>query len=207
MSSPKQTKDEVDTSGWLTCAAASDLAHCSENTIRNWVRHDKLHPRRALRAVGARPDGPVREVDVYDPSEISVMAAALKKASAPPVGPGEVAARAFELFDRGTPIRRVVVELREVPAKVEELHEQWLDCGGSEIVVAGAAREELERLLGPFADVADLVSRATAALARDVEVTVEEGTPLATATDAQVERAVLAVIEPGRGVGEAGAAP
>lgn len=139
--------------------------------------------------------GVVLEVQVYDPRELAALMAARASAKvAAPDDPGELAAKAFELFDEGMPLRRVVIRMRETPAKVAELHDQWSELGGAELVVAGAAKSELERFVGPFEDVAGLVERIRALLGKVVEVEAAEG-PLVTASDAEIEGAMVAVLD------------
>jgi hypothetical protein len=186
-----------DTTDWLTVGQASDRWAVSENTIRTWNRTGKLHSRTAKRTLQS---GVVLEVQVYDPRELAaLMAARGNPKVAAPGDRGELAARAFELFDEGTPLRRVVIRLRETPATVAELHDQWSELGGAELVVAGAAKAELERFVGPFEDVAGLVERIRATLGRVVEVEVADdgGGRLASASDAEIEGAMLAVLEEG----------
>jgi hypothetical protein len=105
-------------------------------------------------ASGAR-----RDVLVFNPLELARMAR--RKADANPNDAGEIAARAFELFEAGKPLRELVIALRETLPKVEELHEQWLRCGGSELVINPVAQRELERLVGPFDGVAGLVQQVS----------------------------------------------
>lgn len=190
----------VDTSTWLTCREAADLLRVSENTIRAWGRRrDDKDGRRIpilspLRVKRPHPSGATREVDVYDPQQLAAIAARRRS----PVtinSQGEVAARAFEMFDRGEPLREIVVQLRELPERVAELHEQWMSLGGADLVIGATARAELARFLGDFSDVADLVDRVRDRLGERVEVAVEDGSPLDRASDAEVERAIVGVIE------------
>jgi hypothetical protein len=71
----------------------------------------------------------------------------------------EVAARAFEMFEEGRPIREIVIALRVRPERIERLHDQWKDFGGAELVITPVAKRELERIIGPFVGVADIVER------------------------------------------------
>jgi len=190
MSSGSPRNGTEDTSTWLKCADASDLLRVSENTIRTWARRGYLHPQLARRA---RLDGAVHEVEVFDPKELAVVAAR-RRVPMTAGGPGEVAASAFEMFDGGTSLREVVIQLRQTPQLVAELHDQWLEFGGARLVVGAAAKVELVRLVGEFDDIAGLVDRVSSALACRIEVSVEDGTPLARASDAVVERAILGVI-------------
>lgn len=130
------------------------MCRVSYNTIKNWVLKGLLHPQRAMRML---PHGAQREVQVFDPRELSKMAR--RKIDVHGNDAGEIAARAFELFETGKSLREVVIELRETLPKVEELHEQWLRSGGSELVITPVAQRELERLVGRFDGVAGLVER------------------------------------------------
>lgn len=190
MQSAKSSKQAVDTDTWLTCAQASDLLGRSENTIRKWARSNVLHPARATRV---QPSGASREVEVFDPHELAKIGSRSRIASVPN-DPGELAARAFELFDDGKALREVVVILRETPWKISELHEQWADLGGAKLVINQAAQVELQRFLGPFEDVADLVSRVRGQLGAVIEVECTEATPLDRATDSEVERGIVGVL-------------
>lgn len=128
------------------------MCRVSWNTIKNWTKKQLLHPQLALRPLA---NGAMREVFVYDPRELARMAR--RKADANDAG--EIAARAFELFEHGKSLREVVIALRETLPKVEELHEQWTRSGGSELVITSVAKRELEVLVGPFEGVAGLVQR------------------------------------------------
>ena len=118
---------QVDTSKWLTRTQASDLLGVAVDTLRGWERRGILHPRQAL--VHAPR---MREVTVYDPDELARIQYRKKQLTAIQADPGERTARAFELFEQGKTLREVVIELRETVARVEELHQQWLDLGGRE---------------------------------------------------------------------------
>jgi hypothetical protein len=166
MADQKNGSAEVDTATWLTCAEASDLLHVSEGTIRSWARDGgRLHPRKGQRVLAS---GRKATLDLYDPHELAPMG---RRGRSPvPSGPGEAAARAFELFDAGRSLRQVVIDLRETPEKVSELHDQWHDLGGCEMVIGGTARAELERFLGPIRDVAELVKRVSDLLGERIEI-------------------------------------
>jgi hypothetical protein len=59
-------------------------------------------------------------------------------------------------------IREVVIELRETPDHVQQLHESWLTTGGSEeteLAITTAVKEDLERLIGPFTTITELLQR------------------------------------------------
>lgn len=174
MVAAKSTNNDVDTSSWVTRNQAADLIGVSHTTIKNWDGVH-LHPRKARRPL---PNGGFREVWVYDTDELSKIPSGLRqRARAMPGGQGEIAARAFEMFDEGHPLRRVVISLRETPEAVEVLHDQWMRLGGADVVVGPAARAEIERLLGPFDGVAGLVERIR-------ELTCPAAAPTPVATDA-----------------------
>ena len=123
-------------------------------TIANYERKGKLHPRRTY-----RPDsrGVDRNVAVYDPSELTSLPRAPQ--AAPAVRePGEIAARAFELFDQGMTPREAVIELRETPERISGLRENWLDLGGAGLTITQSTKAALEQLVGPFSDVSDLLA-------------------------------------------------
>ncbi len=152
----KSDSTPVDTSGWLTRQQAADLLNVSHSTIKNWDGR-LLHPQKETRPL---PNGGSREIWVYDPHELAkVPPAKRQRALMIPGDKGEIAGRAFELFDDGTPLRQVVTQLRETPEAVDVLHDQWTRMGGAEWVLSEAARAELGRLVGPFDGVAGLIDR------------------------------------------------
>ncbi len=159
MGTTSQQLAPVDTDGWLTCTDAANKLGISQNTIRNWERRGKLHPQKAPRP---HPLGAFRDVLVYDPAELARMPR--RRIASTIHDPGELCARAFELFDAGSSLREVVIKLREQPTKVEELHDQWVNFGGADIVVGPIAHAEIERYLGAFVGVAGLVERLREAL-------------------------------------------
>lgn len=169
MPDPRSPPAAVDTSTWLTCAEASDLLHCSENTLRARVRSNMLHPRKGRRVL---PGAGTREVDLFDPRELGPLSRRWKTPA--PNDPGELAAQAFELFEEGISQREIVIRLREAPDKVTQLHDLWLDMGGSDLVIGAQARVELERLVGPFVDMAELVTRVSSLLGERIDVTLSE---------------------------------
>jgi hypothetical protein len=175
--------DTVDRSDWLTVRQISDSLAVSENTVRMWVNRGTL--KNVSKAQRRGRNGGLYLCDVFDPKEVAALDAKRRKgAPAPPSDPGEMAARAFELFDRGDELRKVVVKLRQKPEVVSELHDQWLDLGGAQVVITAEAREALERILGSFEDVADLVRLIQARLAtKDVgPATNDPGSVIATET-------------------------
>ena len=159
LGTPKVPTKEVDTSTWLTRNESADMLHVCVNTIANYERKGKLHPRRVY-----RPDaqGIERRVAVYDPDE-------LVRLPHPPVQvseqrPGEIAARCFEFFANGKTIAEAVIALRETPDLIHTLHENWLNSGGSNLQITPIAKEAFERLVGPFASTADLLELVAKAL-------------------------------------------
>jgi hypothetical protein len=150
----KSNGGAVDTSTWLTVAAASDFMGCSENTVRGWIRQERLVPAKVSRP---HPSGGTREIQVINPSDLARMP---RRRAGPIAGDmGEISARAFELYDEGDSVRRVVVALRIEPDLAAALREQWLECGGADLVVSPRARTELEALVGAFDGIAELVER------------------------------------------------
>jgi hypothetical protein len=137
---------------WLTHTEAADLVGVSYNTIAYWARRGLLQPQKERRTLS---NGTVREVLVFDSN--AVMEVARRRNGVNDVD--ETAARAFEMFEEGRSIREVVIKLRKAPDRIEALHEQWLSCGGSELVLNAVARRELADLVGSFDGVADLVQR------------------------------------------------
>lgn len=144
---------EIDS--WLDRNSAADLLGCSKETLVNLEKRDRLHPKRTVRrdTVGAE-----RMVWVYDPNELA--AVSRKHRGGYDIRPpGEVAARCFELLDHGKSVREIVIELREMPEKIVELKEKWHDHGGADRVLSPPAWERLAILVGPFANIAELVAR------------------------------------------------
>ncbi len=156
-------RDEVpnDTKSWLTRNESTDLLSVCTQTLKNYERQGKLHPIRVPRR-DAR--GHEQLVVVYDPKEL----AKLPRGSGRPFGPrepGELNARANELFAQGKNVSEVVIELRETSDKVRELHDRWLDDSKATLVISNEAKGALENMLGPFTGVAELVELVTAKLA------------------------------------------
>src|SRR5262245_33650081 len=141
MGSDKRDGDDVNTDSWLTANQVSDMRNISLQTVANYKRADhpqdprrkRLNPRRAMRRLR---NGSMKQVEVFDPQEV----ASLPIHRGAPLDPGELAARAFELFDAGVALKDVVVELRADPGQVNLLFMQWSELGGSEFVIGTAAR-------------------------------------------------------------------
>ncbi len=154
--------NEGDTSTWLTRNEAMDLLGCSLSTLLNYEKRDKLHPARAMRVDGR---GTERLVWAYDPRELAKLPnIAIYKTAAR--APGEIAARAFEMFSDGAELDDIVKELRETPDHVQQLHEKWLDMRGARHVLTPQIRLAFEGLVGKFTDAAELLDLVTAQLAR-----------------------------------------
>jgi len=132
-----------------------DLLGCSVQTLRNHEYRGKLHVQFAMRA---DPQGVLRRTAVYNPKELANLP---KYAASVIRSPGEITARSFELFREGKSILDVVLIVREETSKVRALYEEWLDAGGSNLVIAPEAQEALQELWGPFASVAELVDLNT----------------------------------------------
>lgn len=92
------------------------MAGVSYNTIVNWVNAGRLHPQKEMRLL---TNGQHREIKVFKQAELMKL---IRRRD--PNEPGEVAARAFELFQEGRSIREVVIALRQTPERIEELHDQ-----------------------------------------------------------------------------------
>ncbi len=149
----KPVAPPADTSTWLRRTEAADLLGVGENTILNWQKNGLLHPVKAMRKC---MDGRLTDVWLYDPRELA--RAPVKRINGR--APGDIAARAFEMFDNGDSQRAVVIATRELPEKIEELHDKWLDMGGADFVITPDAKRELERMFGRFESVAALISAA-----------------------------------------------
>lgn len=140
----------------MTRNDASDMLSCSHQTLANYERRGDLHPEFAY-----RPDGRGTEhrVIVYDPQELKKLAVKLRRHVTQPHDPGEMAARAFELFREGKTMEEVVIELRMQPDEVRVLYDKRLDMGGADLVIFPTAKETLEKALGPFGTVTEMVER------------------------------------------------
>jgi peptidyl-tRNA hydrolase len=94
---------------------------------------------------------------VYDPNELAKIKGMKHGKLDASRDPGEIAARCFEAFIRGSTLCEIVIDLREHPDKIRDLHDKWLDMGGANFVISPEAKAELEKMLGPFGNVATLV--------------------------------------------------
>jgi hypothetical protein len=146
-----------ETRDWLTRNEASDMLSCSSQTLANYERKGLLHPQHAY-----RPDGRGAEhrVIVYNPHELTKLAGKLHRHILAR-DPGELAGRAYEMYDEGRSEREIVRELRLTPDAVQVLHDKWLDGGGADRVVTPSAWEALEGTIGLFKSVTELVECVT----------------------------------------------
>jgi len=127
------------------------MAAVAYNTLRKWVKAGRLHPQKEMRLLA---NGQRREIMVFDSAELRKI---LRRRDLN--APGELAARAFEMFAEGRRMNEVVIALRQLPEYVEELHDRWAWGDGRGLVITPVARRELERVLGPFVGVDDIVER------------------------------------------------
>lgn len=149
-----------DTSAWLTRNEAADVLNVSANTLRNYEGRGLLHPLRVPRIDAMKHE---QIVVVYDPRELAKLPRGIGR-SLVAKNPGEIAARAFELFREGKSNEEVVIEVREEPDKIDDLRLKWLDASGANLVITPEAKIALEKIVGPFASVAEFVERCVAKL-------------------------------------------
>lgn len=149
-------RSDQDTSTWWTRDQAVNNLNVSTQTLKNYEKREVLHPL-TVRRQDKR--GHEQSMVVYDPKEL---------AKIPKAGhqfysrdSGELASRAFQLFEDGKNNREIVIKLRVTSDEVRDLREKWLDDGGAGIVINNAAKDALEQMLGAFVDVADLVALVT----------------------------------------------
>lgn len=135
---------------WMPRWQAADMLGCSESTLQNLEKRGKLHPKKVL-----RPDqgGYYRNIYVYDPAELSKIPQNVRHAKPP----GWAAAKCFDMLREGVDLASIVIELQESPESVRTWCEQWLDMGGSRMVVTPGAHAELEVIVGPFKTIAELI--------------------------------------------------
>lgn len=114
-------RDDIKFQNFLNRNEASDLLGCSVSSLINWERRGLLHP------VVASQGGDARRVVLYDPAELARM----PRKRAAPLTPGEIESRAFDMFERGHSVRRVVIELRITSEEAWAIRERWLDAGAT----------------------------------------------------------------------------
>jgi hypothetical protein len=149
----RSAREAPDLTGWISRWEAAEALGVTENTIINWERKGHLKP---ILVVKADRGGAERAQWLYKPAELAAMPRSNRFARRIR-SEGEVAARAFELFNEGKTIREIVIALREEPSKIETLKEQWENSGGADIVINDAARKALESVVGQFKGVSELV--------------------------------------------------
>lgn len=149
--------ENADTRDWYTRNDASETLSISIQTLKNYERRNVLHPRRVLRKDSR---GHEQSVVVYNPKELAKLPRSVSRQFASRES-GELAAQCFKMFDEGFRIKDVVTELRMHPDEVNEMREKWLDAGGASLTIGDTAKEALEKVIGPFADIPDLVARVT----------------------------------------------
>lgn len=129
-------------------------------------------------------------VALYNPDELARMPRRHKQLPANEAG--ELTARVFELLDEGKSVREIVIQTRETMPKIDEIREQWLDAGGCDLVIGKNAKAELERYIGTFRTVGELVQRYASALGMPIA-----GTPIAEViARGQEERETIEAIVP-----------
>lgn len=74
-------------------------------------------------------------------------------------------AQCYALIENGMNNREIVIALRATSDRIRELRERWQSDGGADLMITTEAKDALEKLVGPFKDVTDLVSLVTAKLA------------------------------------------
>ena len=161
MKTRKASGEELpDTSNWLTRFEVVEVSGIGLSTIPALERRGVLHPCRAYRR---DTRGAERMTVVYDPEEV----ARLPRRERPSSGrsEGETTARAFELFRAGSTDEEVIIELRETVERIQELREKWLDATAAVWVISPVAREALEKHVGPFKSVTELVEKLQVKLA------------------------------------------
>jgi hypothetical protein len=177
---------------WLTREEAADLMHVVPGTIIRWHEQGKLKPQ--YRA-SERQTGP-RAILVYNPRELVHLERAAKRPQ-PIAEPGELAARAFELFTEGVAKRDVVIRTRRTLAEIEDLYEQWRDAGGADVIIGDAAKAELERCLGAFVTVTDLVDLVGVLANQREVIEIDPGVSerVDRASDAEIGCALVAALD------------
>jgi hypothetical protein len=151
-----------DTSRWLTRNEAADLLMISTQTLANYERKGFLHPQHGYRTDACGAD---RRVVLYDPQELTKCPRYNRTLLSPRErAPGEITARACLLFREGKTDEEVVIELHETFERIAELREKWLDGGGAALVMSPGAKQDFEKVVGPFGSIAELFERVVAKL-------------------------------------------
>jgi transcriptional regulator with XRE-family HTH domain len=147
---------DQDTRTWLTRDQAVNGLSVSAQTLKNYEKRGVLHPL-TVRRDDKR--GHAQSMVVYDPKELAKIPRAGHQLYSRDAG--DIASKAFQMFEDGEKHSAIVIKLRVTPAEVRELHEEWLDAGGSCLVINSAAKEVLEKKLGIFSDIVGLVRLVT----------------------------------------------
>jgi hypothetical protein len=152
---PENTRD------WLTRNEAVDMLSCALQTLVNYERKGALKPEYAYRPDGR---GVEHRVLVYNPHELKKLAVRMNRPGVlSPRDAGETTARAFALIEEGYSGREIIRELRLTVEEVRELREKWHDEGGAALIISPTAKEALEKIVGAFKDVTELVERTNGA--------------------------------------------
>lgn len=149
-------RSDQDTSVWWTRDQAVNGLNVSTQTLKNYEKRGVLHPL-TVRRQDKR--GHEQSMIVYDPKELAKIPKAGHQLYSR--DSGELASKAFQLFEEGINNRDIVIKLRVTPDEVRDLREKWLDDGGAGIVINTVAKAALEQILGAFADVTGLVALVT----------------------------------------------
>ncbi len=102
-------------------------------TVRRLEKTRRLHPKRGKRGFLFRVEDVDRLRATYPRHMRPIQEAT----------PGEIAARAFELFEQGKGLRDVVISLRQSPEAVRELYRQYALSG--DLIVPAEIRQQIER--------------------------------------------------------------
>ena len=141
---------------YVTRTEAADLLGVAYGTILQYERRGKLEVFWTM-----RPDeiGRMRNAAMYPLEQVLKLP---RRAPNPtPENPDELAARAFELLDKGKTVKQLVIELRATPEKLQRIHTQWLELTGAVLEVTDAERAKLVALLGEFQSVEELIDLIT----------------------------------------------
>jgi len=144
--------------GWISRNEAADLLDATPATFLYWEQRGYLH---AQICHGRHTH---HATHYYDPIELSKVPRK-RNSLRNYTPPGEAAGRAFEMFEAGKTNRDVVIEMRVDPATVEDLRQQWLECGERIWVLSGPTRAELGEIVGHFTNERELVERVRASVA------------------------------------------
>jgi len=173
---------------------------CSMTSVIRMEAHGTLTRKTIVKPTkGGRTD---IEVVVYEASEVTRQAERMGKrmrmrgnGEMQSIPEGELTAIAFEMFDRGCSLREVLVRTREPVDKVQDMYDAWLDMGGSAITISTVAQAELERFVGPFASIAELVQRVADRIGERVDLDDAAAVVVGGAPDVAIERAIIEALD------------